>query len=492
MLRHHIFVGVLISYMVGTAVVSLWPQAFMMWPWLLLGLLVLALLTYCLEGRARLCGVVLATALFGASWCGFSAMVRLPMLPHLPMEEVVARGVVKSATSGATGQSLTLSAVQIAGQVLGGDVVATVPLYPTLKAGQYVTMRTKLHLPWDNEAQQWRWRERGVVARMYKPTILTQEDGRCTLLCHLGNIRQWSTQELARLYGEPTAGFLQGLLVGGNSTLSSTLQDAFRRSGTVHLVAVSGFNITIVMLFVAQLTQHLPLPRALRFLLQVLAVLTFLVIAGFTASAVRAAIMGIAATGVRLLGRAVTPAVLILCVGSAMVLWNPFLLIYDLSFQLSFGAVLGLVLFARPLTSALYWLPRFYALRETVATTLAAQVIASPLILGSFQTFSVIAIATNALILPLMPWLMLGAAASLVVGHVPGLASVVTVPTALMTKMVLGSIVHTAQPSWASITVPVLLVSKIVVLWCALVACGISFLWWRRRRVPCFSCRSRL
>lgn len=492
MSRHHIFVSALSGYLVGTAVASLWPRSFKLWPAAVLALLVVVLAAHCATGWLRWGAAVLAVAFLGAAWCGFSATVRLPAVPHLPKQETVVSGIVQNTTSGAVGQSIVLGSVQSAGQKVDGKVTATLPLYPVIAVGQQLTVRTKLQLAWSSEAEQWRWRERGIVARMYKPTILDQTNGPCTVLCHLGTVRRWSTEELARLYGEPTAGFLQGLLVGGNSTLTATVQDAFRRSGTVHLVAVSGFNITIVMLFVAQLTQRLPVPRVLRFLLQVLAVLTFIAIAGFTASAVRAAIMGIAAAGVRLLGRMVTPLVLILCAASVMALWNPFLLIYDLSFQLSFGAVLGLVLFARPITHLLRWLPAFYALRETVATTLAAQIVATPLILGSFQTFSVIAVLTNALILPLMPWLMLGGVTSLVVGYVPGLRLVATMPTALVARVVLKIIVTTAQPWWASITVPLPWIPKIVGSWCVLVVIGVAFLWWRRHQTTCFSCRSRL
>jgi competence protein ComEC len=220
---------------------------------------------------------------------------------------------------------------------------------------------------------------------------------------------------LKQLFPEPHAALLQGILLGVEAGIPPDIKDAFRLTGTSHIVAISGFNISIlVAVFMALFSRWLGPNRGALF--SIVAVAAYTVLVGASASVVRAAIMGSLGLIALRLGRRTVGLNTLAAAALAMVLWNP-LTLWDVGFQLSAAATLGLILYAEPMQAALQRvlerrLPHEHAERlarfaaDTFLLTFAAQLTTLPLIAYTFGQLSLISLLANALILPAQPAVM--------------------------------------------------------------------------------------
>ncbi len=220
-----------------------------------------------------------------------------------------------------------------------------------------------------------------------------------------------------RMFPEPEASFLLGLLVGMKDGLPAEMTDAFRDTGTSHILAVSGYNVT-QLIEVGVLAFALAAVRRRRSSgLMVLAVIVFALIVGGDASVIRAALMGTVAVSATLVGRRYDSLRSLSVAAALMLAANPLILRHDVGFQLSFAAVWGLFALAPALYRAVP--PRF---RNTVAKTAvetgAATLATAPLVLHSFGRLPYVGLLANMLILPLIPWAMLFGVLALVFGAV--------------------------------------------------------------------------
>ena len=222
---------------------------------------------------------------------------------------------------------------------------------------------------------------------------------------------------IRRVLPEPQSGLLAGLLLGEKSGLSSELVGQFKASGIVHIVVLSGYNITLVAEGMFLLFGRI-FARRFAFGLSLLGIILFTVMAGAGATAVRATMMAFLVLVGRETGRTSDMVRILLFVAGVMVLVNPTILLSDPSFQLSFLATLGLLLLSGPIEK---WLSRFwtkwFVLRSIFSATLATQVTVLPLLLYQTGMFAVYALPANMLVLPLIPMTM-------IMGFVTGLVSI--------------------------------------------------------------------
>ena len=210
-----------------------------------------------------------------------------------------------------------------------------------------------------------------------------------------------------KILSEPKSSFLAALLVGARRTLPDNLVNAFNVTGTSHIVAISGYNISIISIMMLNFLSYLLLPRRLIFWIVIISILMFTLIAGAGASVVRAAIMG----GLLVLagreGRFYLVTNAIVFAGAAMLFANPYLLRYDTGFQLSFLAALGLIYLAPHFNRWFAGLPNFLSFRANLSATLSAQIMTFPIIFWEFGRVSLVATLANVLILPAIPTTML-------------------------------------------------------------------------------------
>lgn len=208
---------------------------------------------------------------------------------------------------------------------------------------------------------------------------------------------------LSRLFQPPSDAFLAALLVGERRTMPNDLLAAFIASGTVHIIALSGWNISIVAGAVRAIMAWLGARRRLRFWLTLGVILLFVLVVGAGSSVVRAAIMGLLVVLARSEGRLYAPWNALLFAGAMMLLFDPGLLRFDIGFQLSFAATAGIFLFAKYFEKKLEWLPKAGGIREVLVLTISASLATIPLILYHFSRFSLYAIPANLLIMPVIP-----------------------------------------------------------------------------------------
>lgn len=210
-----------------------------------------------------------------------------------------------------------------------------------------------------------------------------------------------------RILPEPQASFLGGLLYGAKRSIPPDLKESFKRTGTSHLVALSGYNISIVAGFITATLSWFWIPRRLAFPLAVLAILGFILLTGAQASVVRAGIMGLVVLLAKNIGRLSRARNILTFSAVVMLMQNPKILAWDMGFQLSFAATVGLLVFSPYFAEKLKFLPTWLNLREAAAATLAALFFTLPLLLYNFGIFSLIAPLANILVVPFIPLSML-------------------------------------------------------------------------------------
>jgi len=279
---------------------------------------------------------------------------------------------------------------------------------------------------------------------------------------------------------EPSSSLLAGLLVGEKSSLGKDLENDLRTVGLIHMVVLSGYNITLIADFIMKIFAFLP--RALGHTFGIISIILFALMTGGSATVVRATIMALLAVAARSSARIYDVARALIIAGTVMVIHNPKILIFDPSFQLSFMATLGLIILSPKVETRLQWIPAKYKLREIATATIATQIFVLPLLLYMTGMFSLISLPANILVLIAVPYAMLLGFFAGALGFVSFVASLpfAYVAYALLAYQ-LTLVEFFASLPFASIAIPYFPAWLMVGVY----LCGVVFVWWRnRRRVP--------
>jgi competence protein ComEC len=209
----------------------------------------------------------------------------------------------------------------------------------------------------------------------------------------IDRLRLASRAHLLRGVHSPVAEVLQGMVLGDDEGVSQETTDAFRASGLLHIMAVSGENVVLLCAMWSFAFALLGIHRLVRTLMLLPLVATYVVLTGASPSIVRAGVAGVLGLLAILASRPTDGWLLWLAPAAWLLTMNPDNL-YDVSFQLSFAAVAGLLLIARPLTRALAFLPG--PLPESVGVTTAASISTAPVSILTFGSASLVSIPANA------------------------------------------------------------------------------------------------
>lgn len=217
---------------------------------------------------------------------------------------------------------------------------------------------------------------------------------------------------ISRLWPQPDSSLMAGILYGSRSGLPQDLTDNFSRTGVSHIIAVSGYNVSIIIVALNGLLIYLGFFRKQSFWLLVFLIIAFVFFTGASASVVRAGVMALVTLIAQHAGRlsAIGRVLTYTCV--IMLVSNPYMLVWDAGFQLSFLATVGLV-YLSPIIKEFF--DKKFTVKNTLlsgllevfVTTMAAIIITLPLIMYQFGRVSLVAPLVNMLILWSMPWLML-------------------------------------------------------------------------------------
>jgi competence protein ComEC len=202
----------------------------------------------------------------------------------------------------------------------------------------------------------------------------------------------------------PESALMGGLLLGTKQSLGTELQNNFVRTGLVHVIVLSGYNVTIIAEALMKVFSFVSISFGIYF--GMLAIVLFAIMTGAGATIIRASIMAILALLARATGRRYDIVRALLLAAALMVFQNPYILVFDISFQLSFLATLGLVFMSPFFMHSFRFLPKRFGLREIVSATIGVQAFVVPFILYKMGNLSLIAPVSNTLVLPLIPTTM--------------------------------------------------------------------------------------
>ncbi len=214
--------------------------------------------------------------------------------------------------------------------------------------------------------------------------------------------RQKFTAGLRNSLPEPTASFAAGILIGQRSSLTSKWQDIIRDAGITHIIAVSGYNLTILVRFTRRLFKRKSRYQVL--VSSALLVTAFVMITGLSPSILRAIIVVILLQLSWFYGRKIHPIVLLSLSAAISVLIDPFQLWRSVGWYLSFAAFFGVIVMAPLLVSK----KREKSILALLITeSLSAGLMTLPIIATVFGRVSVVSIFANLLVTPLVPLAML-------------------------------------------------------------------------------------
>lgn len=280
-------------------------------------------------------------------------------------------------------------------------------------------------------------------------------------------IKQVYLSGLQAVLPEPEAGLAGGITVGDKRSIGSELSAVFRTASLVHIVVLSGYNITVVLNAAAELLAWIP--RSLRLGASGLIVALFILMTGGAASAVRAGAMALLAIYARMTGRLFFVVRILGVVAASMVLWNPLILLYDPGFQLSILATLGLVLFTPIVAAHMSWLTERFGMREIAASTIGTQLMVLPLLLYQNGSLSLVALPANLLALTPVPFAMLFSFIAAICGAIfGGYATFVGLPAYVLLAYIIGVAQFFASLPFAAISIEAFSAWWLVVLYASL------------------------
>lgn len=215
------------------------------------------------------------------------------------------------------------------------------------------------------------------------------------------SIKQFFIDSINKIIPAPESSLLSGILLGVKEGLPKDTEKAFIDTGLIHIIVLSGYNVTIIAESVIKVLSGLSILFGVYS--GIIFIFLFCLMAGAGATIVRASIMAIIALFARAFGRPYLAKRSLLIAGFLMVLHNPYVLIYDISFQLSFLATTGLLYLTPVFEKYFKFIPNFIGIREVASSTISVQLFVLPFILYKIGNFSLIAPITNILVLPFIP-----------------------------------------------------------------------------------------
>lgn len=360
-----------------------------------------------------------------------------------------------------TNQQLT---IEIKSDKEKTDILVSVGLDQTFKYGDTVSITGKLKKPENFVTDQGKTfdyvnylRKDGILYVMSYPKINITSNGEGNKIKSiLFSAKEKFTDEINFLIPSPDSIFMGGLILGEKSQFDQTLRDSFVNTGTIHIVALSGYNVTIVAQWIMKIFSLIYfIPKNFAIGAGIFSIILFIIMTGGSSTAIRAGIMATLALVAKWTGRNYDVARALILAAVGMVVLNPFVLVYDVSFQLSFLATIAVIFVAPKIEKYFLWVTERFGLRDIVSVTVAAYIFVAPFILYEMGNFSLVALPANVLILPFIPFTMMMGFATGFIGLIwKGLAILPAYISYFFLHYELGVISFFSRLSFASFTFP--------------------------------------
>ncbi|NIA02079.1 MAG: DUF4131 domain-containing protein [Nitrospirae bacterium] len=291
---------------------------------------------------------------------------------------------------------------------VGGRVLVNGSKYPVYDYGDCLRVSGTLQEPeaiedfaYDKYLSRY-----SIYSVVYRASVEKISDGKGGVLYgSIFTLKRIFEGRLNKVFTEPYGGFMAGLILGSRKGISEDLMDSFNMTGLTHIIAVSGYNVALVVVVISGIFSFFT--RKIRVVLSIFFIFLFVILVGASASVVRAGIMGGISLVALYFGRQYFVFIGLFATAFFMNMWNPKILVYDVGFQLSFLATFGIVLFSESLGNYLKKVPKILGIREALQLTLSAQITVIPIIILNFERFSIISPIANLFVLPFIPFAMM-------------------------------------------------------------------------------------
>jgi len=364
-----------------------------------------------------------------------------PFLDELIETRIVAEGIViDEPDERENNTKLTILFDVVSGEHVDDKVLVTANTFPRFSYGDKIVLSGTLKKPKNFKGEEGNefdyisfLAKDSIFYQMFFPEIELLSEGNGNIVKHnLFTLKRAWLNNVGKVIPDPAVSLLGGLVVGAKRSLGADLQEDFRKTGIIHVVVLSGYNVTIVAEAIMRFFSFLP--QLFGISIGGIAIIFFAILTGGSATVVRASFMALLVLLARATGRtyAITRALFI--AGFFMILHNPKILVFDSSFQLSFTATIGLIYLAPKIEQYFKLVPTRWQLREFATATVATQLLVLPMILYKMGDLSLVALPVNLLILASIPITMLFGFITGVIGF---MSSFLSLPFAFVTYALL-------------------------------------------------------
>jgi competence protein ComEC len=285
----------------------------------------------------------------------------------------------------------------------------------------------------------------------------------------LFKIRNSFIKNINQVIPIPESDLANGLILGVKGGFDEEMNKEFISTGTIHIVALSGYNVSIVAEGVMK-TFSLIFSQVASIIFGIVIILLFIIMTGASSTAIRAGIMATIMLLGRLTGRKYLAGRALIIAALLMIAYDP-RVIADMSFQLSFIATGGVLYLTSKTLNWFKFLPLRFGFREMVASTVAATISVLPILLYITGVLSLVSLPANFLILLFIPIAMLFVFITGIIGFISPLLSIFFGYISYLILLYILSMIHFfGTLSFASVTIqsfPLLLTILIyaVLLW---------------------------
>jgi len=290
----------------------------------------------------------------------------------------------------------------------------------------------------------------------------------------LFKIRNAFIKNIGQVILPPESDLAGGLILGVRGGFDSDTRDEFISTGTIHIIALSGYNVTIVAEWIMKIFKIF-FSQFISILLGIIVIILFIIMAGASSTSIRAGIMAVIALFARMTGRNYDAGRALFIAALVMIAYNPRVII-DISFQLSFLATFGVLFITPKVINWIRFIPIKFGLRELVSTTIAATLSVLPILLYSTGILSLVSLPANILILSFIPITMFF---SFMVGILGFVSPILSLPFGFISHLLLSYILFTihffASLPFASVIIPSFSIIFIFIIYGFL-------LWWVFRK----------
>lgn len=314
----------------------------------------------------------------------------------------------------------------------GEKILVNAKLYTDIKYGDEVRVEGKLEKP--GTIDDGSGRPFDYAAYLSKDDIfLTLNFTDTEVLSHgkgnllksfLFSLKRSFVAQIKTILSEPHSSLLAGLIVSGKDAMPKNILEDFRKAGVIHIVVLSGYNITIIAEFIRRFFEKafsflkLGVYPQLATIISVVGIFFFVLMAGAEATVVRAAVMILVVILAKMFGKNYSALRALLGAAFVMILINPKILVFDPSFQLSFLATSALIYMVPIVENFLDSVSDRWGIKTILSTTIGTQIVVLPYLIYSTGEVSLVSLLANLLILLFIPVTMLSGFIAAVLSYV--------------------------------------------------------------------------